>query len=257
MNTLHTQLVNACEYYAMLDRYNNAISNLMEQNLDLDIDYDNIKRKGFRAAPGILIIIFSGVFLLFACPFACTIMISAIPYGDTELELGLLVSVLLSMLIIPLTVCAALVYKLVFCRARTRKIQQHAQQEWLAKYGPIKANNEKAIDQLISESKAFSEKNRVVLDFLPDIYRSQLAAAFMERTVRTGRADTLKEAINLYEEQLHRWTLEEQGRRMLQQKELQSDMIREQLTSILHEQRKATNSLQNIESLEFYNTFCR
>ncbi len=245
MNDLHNQLMNACEYYAILDRYDSAVENLMDQNADLDIDYENIQERGFPAAPGILIIIFSNVFLWLVCMIALAGSIGALALP-------------LTMFFFPfLIVGGILIYKLRFCKARTRKIQQEAQQEWLAKYGETRKNNDKAIDRLVDENIAFSKKNSVVLDFLPDIYRTPLAVAFMERAVRTGRAETLKEAINLYEEQLHRWTLEEQGRQLLQQSELQGEMIRDQLSSILDEQRRATNSLQNIETLEFYNTFCR
>lgn len=251
MENLHGQLIQACEYYAMLDRYDNAVMGLMDKNVDLEIDYESINSKGFRAAPGILIIIFSNIFLLIL---TAVIGVSIAYQNEIVGALFVYVSMLL---IIPLTAGGILFYKLGFCRARTRKIQKKAREEWIKNYGQIKENNEKTIDRLVDERNNFAEKNNSVLDFLPDIYRSQLAAAFMERVVRTGRAETLKEAINLFEEQLHRWTLEEQGRQMLQQKELQTAMIQDQLTSILYEQRKATNSLQNLEALEFYNSFCR
>ncbi len=253
MENLHNQLIQACEYYAMLDRYDDAVLKLMDENIDMDIDYDKIKKKGFRAAPGILIIIFTGVFLFLASIIASVVMTVGKPYE----ELGVMIGTLLGILVIMLTVGAVLIYKLGFCRARTRKIQQKARQEWQAKNGELRANNEKTIDQLMDERQVFEKRNIRVLDFLPDIYRTQLAAAFMERVVRTGRADTLKEAMNLYEEQMHRWMLEEQGHQLLQQKELQTAMIHDQLTEILQEQRRATNSLQNIEALDFYNTFCR
>ena len=253
MENLHSNLIQACEFYAMLDRYEYAVGKLMDKNNALDKDYESIKHQGFRAVPGVLIIIFSGVFLFFAAIICCVVATVDTPYE----ELGTALGTVSGMLVAMLTVGAVLIYKLGFCRARTKKIQQKLQQEWRAKNGPIKAQNEKAIDQLMTECCTFSEENCDVLNFLPDGYRSQLAVAFMERVVRNRRADTLKEAINLYEEQLHRWTLENQGRKMLQQKELQTAMIRDQLTSILQEQRRASNSLQNLEAMEFYNTFCR
>ena len=245
MENLHGHLIQACEYYAMIDRYDDAIGNIMDENIALEDDYKKIEHKGFGAAPGMITIIFIGVF---------SFLFSVISLSMIDSSLAAFISIFI---ILPLTVGCVLIYKLVYCRARTKEIQQKARQEWYKKYGNIKANNEKAIDHLIDESGNFARENLNVLDFLPDIYRTQLAAAFMERVVRTGRADTLKEAINLFEEQLHRWTLEEQGRQLLQQKELQTIMLQDQLTSILHEQRKVSNSLQNIEALEFYNTFCK
>ena len=79
----------------------------------------------------------------------------------------------------------------------------------------------------------------------------------MEQAVRTGRAETLKEAMNLFEEQLHRWKLESQGQQLLEQNAIRNQMLSDSLASIESSQRRMESSLRNIEDLEFYNTFCR
>lgn len=260
MEKLHDQLIQACEYYAMLDKYDNAIQMLNNKSIVLWNDYDRAKKKEFRAKPGMLLIIFTGVFL-----FVLTLIVSMVKayrptfelYEEPFDELIIAVGMAIGMLVMMLTVGAVLIYRLGYCRARTRKIQAKAEEEWIAKNGDALLQYQESIDRLENERNNFEKKHIRVLYFLPDIYRTRLATAYMERTVRTGRADSLKEAMNLYEEQLHRWRLEEQGRQLLQQKEMQTAMIQDQLTSILHEQRRVTNSLQNIEALEFYNTFCR
>ncbi len=74
-----------------------------------------------------------------------------------------------------------------------------------------------------------------VLDFLPPDYRSWVAVFYMHDAVENYRADTLKEAINLYEEQLH---LEEQ-------KHVMRKMLIEQART-----RESTDKLRQIAAIQ-------
>lgn len=47
-----------------------------------------------------------------------------------------------------------------------------------------------------------------VLEKIPQDYRYYIAINYIVDCLQKGRADSMKEAINLYEEQLHRWKLE-------------------------------------------------
>ena len=47
-----------------------------------------------------------------------------------------------------------------------------------------------------------------VLEKVPQDYRYYIAVNYIVDCLQKGRADSMKEAINLYEEQLHRWKLE-------------------------------------------------
>lgn len=54
----------------------------------------------------------------------------------------------------------------------------------------------------------FLKSNMELLNILPKNYRYPLAANFIAEVLENGRADSLKEAYNLYEEQIHRWKME-------------------------------------------------
>ena len=71
------------------------------------------------------------------------------------------------------------------------------------------------------------QENQAVIDTIPRDYQYFYAVSFFEQALANGRADSMKEAINLFEEQLHRETLEQNSRRMLDAQFEQSWMIAE------------------------------
>ena len=56
---LHKQLVDACERFVMFNNYNQAIQNIANKRNNYQAEFEKTKKKGFRATPGVLIIIFS------------------------------------------------------------------------------------------------------------------------------------------------------------------------------------------------------
>lgn len=52
------------------------------------------------------------------------------------------------------------------------------------------------------------------IDIIPPKYRTQIAVQYIYETLINMRASNLKEAFNLYEEQLHRWKMEDSQQRM-------------------------------------------
>ena len=74
----------------------------------------------------------------------------------------------------------------------------------------IEPNVEKAeleIKTIASEANEIWLNNKHILDFLPEKYHNILAIGFMLSTVENLRANTLTEAINLYENEIHHWEL--------------------------------------------------
>lgn len=63
----------------------------------------------------------------------------------------------------------------------------------------------------------FVQDNAEIITFLPKSYRYPLAANFIAEVLENGRADTLKEAFNLYEEQLHRWKMENKMNKLIEE----------------------------------------
>ncbi len=249
---LHDQLLDACERIMMIRKYNQAIQNLEDKKNELYADYERTKKKGFSAVPGVLILIFSSIFLWIVGFFVGFIILDALRSD-----------ILLSLLQIGMTLVAFIIpvfpitYKLTICRSKNKKIDKENDEYFSETYMPLFQENEQNIVNLAKERDEFIASTEHLLDFLPGNYRSDLAIAYMEKVVRTGRADTLKEAMNLFEEQLHRWTLESQGQQLLEQNAIQTQMINDKLWDIENNQRRIASSLRSIESLEFYNTFCR
>lgn len=67
---------------------------------------------------------------------------------------------------------------------------------------------EKQLEKISGEIYRLTTENNSILEKIPADYRCYDAVLFMDRALRNGRADSKKEVINLYEEELHRRRLE-------------------------------------------------
>ena len=74
------------------------------------------------------------------------------------------------------------------------------------------------------------QENVSEIIFLPDEYCYPLATGYLVKCVQQQRANSLQEALDKFDEQLHRWTLEANQQEMLRQQQLQS----QQLNAIRH-----------------------
>lgn len=251
---LHNQLVDACERFVMIKRYNEEIANLDAENRRLGAEWRSTKKKGFSAVPGVLILVFSSIALWFVSIFIALFYAFTVFGEESIVSMFITVIFMLCAFLIPIP---PVIYKLTICRAKNKKIEKQNKKYWEEKYLPTVNNNYDAMTNLGIERDNFANSTQYLLDFVPMEYRDDLAIAYMELVVKTGRAETLKEAMNLYEEQLHRWRLEKQGQQLLEQEAIRTAMMNERLEEINSNQRRIASSLQNIENLEFYNTFCR
>lgn len=78
-----------------------------------------------------------------------------------------------------------------------------------------------------AKGQAILEANQAALAFLPSDYWYPVATGFMLKAVQAGRANTLPEAIDKFEEQLHRWKLEEANSEILARQQAQSQQLAE------------------------------
>ena len=106
---------------------------------------------------------------------------------------------------------------------------------------------EKNISEIVEAGEKFAEKNGHVLKFLPNQYRNLQATSYMLMAVKNGRADTLKEAINLYEEQLHRWRLEDAARQSAEAQEYLALAVEE----LSARQAETNDHLRSIEFMQY------
>lgn len=81
------------------------------------------------------------------------------------------------------------------------------------------------MEQISQEIYRVTTENQALIDAMPRDYRYYDAVAFFERALVNGQADSMKEAINLYEEYIHRQNMELHDRQMLAQSQMQSDML--------------------------------
>lgn len=95
--------------------------------------------------------------------------------------------------------------------------------------GLLKKKHEKKSEQQCGaerlQGQNILEANKNALAFLPSDYWYPLATNFMLKAVQAGRATTLPEAIDKFEEQLHRWKLEESNAQILAQQQAQSQQL--------------------------------
>lgn len=84
----------------------------------------------------------------------------------------------------------------------------------------------------LEKAKRIEEKGRAVLDdnnaslsFLPDDYWYPLATTYLYKVVSSERADTLKEALAMFDEQLHRWKMERSNSELARQLSYQTQAL--------------------------------
>ena len=94
------------------------------------------------------------------------------------------------------------------------------------------------VENLVNE---FVAENLHLIEFIPMQYRHMQAVSYMFYAVANKRADTLKEAINLYEEQLHRWNLENAAQAAYEAQEYMARAMDE-----------TNNRLQRIEAMQYW-----
>jgi len=134
---------------------------------------------------------------------------------------------------------------------KSKKHAKKADEYWYKELAPIVAKDEENIARANKEWKAFAEANKDIIEFLPQPYRNYSATSYMAIAVGKCRADTFKEAANLYEEQLHRWRLEAINEEIA----AQNWAIQNNLNALGEQQAEANKHLKNIENLEFFNTW--
>lgn len=264
---LHKQLKDICKVFNDLEKFDTSLNNVEEHTRQYYREYEKLKKRGFSAAKGVVLIIVFSVILAGAISvgFGCfwLLVVTANTNDLSSEPSGLFMilfylSMLLPLLILPIEIPLAIkFYRKTVCKKKNDKLQAEAQKYYDEVFLPTAKQDEEKHNKIIEDRNKYIEYYRPLLNTIPSDYLKYRAVTFFEEVVRTGRADTLKEAMNLYEEQVHRWNLEAQGERMIQQQHYDNLMMQIQLCDIEIAQSKNAATLRSIESMEFYNTFCR
>ncbi len=265
---LHKKLKDICKVFEDLEKYEQMENQVKAHTKQYYKEYEKLKKKGFSAAKGnALIVVFSIIFttiLLFVA--IGLLFLLVLPYTNnttTEPPSTFFMLIINGILFLPIAllpfeiILGIKIYRRTVCKKKNDKLQAEAQKYYDEVFIPIAKQDEEKYNLILEDKDKYIECYEPLLNTIPADYRNCRAVTFFEEVVRTGRADTLKEAMNLYEEQVHRWNLEAQGERMIQQQHYDNLMMQMKLSDIESIQRKNAATLRSIEDLEFYNTFCK
>jgi len=237
---LYADLAAATKYYIIGNEFEeristetqniNALSNYQDQSLSKKTEFHRL-----LYVCGVCAAIGGGIFLLLCAIVAmagvratATDMI-AIPFIIAVVAVGIIVASI--------------------NRSEEKRISNECAEKYEHLIKPQIEESKNNLESLKNNLDIFIIDNHHVVEFLPETYRNPQATSYMLLAVSNGRADTLKEAINLYEEQLHRWKLEEYAR---QSAEAQSycALAMDELNS---RQAQTNAHLQAIELMQFVN----
>ena len=138
-----------------------------------------------------------------------------------------------SAVLIPIVGLASLIIAICLLKSARKALDEHVyQNNWLLN-ATRQENDQKnrvantEIARLNAENEQLKASEPETIAFLPDTYRNTQAACYMLLAVKDGRADTLKEAMNLYEEQLHRWKMEKLAADSARMQQIQLEAMQE------------------------------
>lgn len=223
---LYDQLLDAGRVLVERENAKNEIKNLLGKIDQNNLDVEEAKKKIKIKFTGRLVIgiIFLAIFgeMLLAAAFSMVLLLFA--SGDV-LQAILFGVIYLFLFGIPSIIGFCLLISIPISKKKHTK-------KYTAVYQQIKEQNEisnakmqQRIEQIKQEIGQYLVENQQYLNFLPEDYQNIHAVGFMIKAVHNLRADTLKEAINLYDLELkHLEAMEAAERQRLQNESLRYTM---------------------------------
>ncbi|WP_394524832.1 hypothetical protein [Lacrimispora sp. JR3] len=80
-------------------------------------------------------------------------------------------------------------------------------------------------DELKKQLDSVVKEKLEIISIIPEKYRYPLATDYLADVLICGRADTMKEALNLYEEQIHRWKVESKMDAVLKRQQSNNNLL--------------------------------
>lgn len=77
-----------------------------------------------------------------------------------------------------------------------------------------------------SQGNAILENNSTALMIIPSDYWYPLATNYIYKVIQTGRATTINQALQMFDEQLHRWKVEEANAEIVNQQQAQTNALK-------------------------------
>ena len=129
-----------------------------------------------------------------------------------------------------------------------KRLAEH--KEWEEEFEQENQERKKQIAVLQEEVRAMQKSYADYLAVLPASYRDLPAASYFLTAVRDGRADDMKEAMNLYEQQLHNWKMEKAFEDMTKLQKYQNQFISDALNEIQRNQEVIHSDLSAIMTMQ-------
>lgn len=185
-------LEDAEQYFAVENYYNELIEAYKKDTMIQEDKYWNTKfiKKPFIAVS--ILIIFASAFL---SAFIASV-VSVMPEVNFKAEI----------IVIPI-ISIGIVLSVIYALKRIKQkkdIDRSAEEFWQNEGAEICQKNEETINEISAALDKFTTENIGILNNIPPDYRYFHAVSFMANAIRNSRASTLGEAVNLYEEELHR-----------------------------------------------------
>lgn len=232
---LMSQFYDAYRYSEIRRKYQMLIQRYADDISACEQKYLRIKNEKHSAVLGNVIIIVSA-FFVFA--------FSGVLFSALQVDiLGLF-----TFLLAPVLAIIAIIMNNKRVKQKRKRSEKEANTFWMQTGSPAVLSNQDTIKKIEKELYAFCAANESVMDIIPPNYREDFnAISYMANAVLNGRAESVKEAVNLYVEQLHRWEMEAG----LQQISQQQGLIASRLSELNEQQRITNSKLSNIETLTF------
>ncbi len=124
------------------------------------------------------------------------------------------INIMIIQLIGVILIIVGIVMDVKFCRGKYIKEKEGFDSEI--------ANIQRQVQAERNIGQQIFEDNIAAMEFLPSDYWYPMATDYLVKTVQTGRASTLAEALDKFEEQLHRWKIEEANSQMVAMQQQQT-----------------------------------
>ncbi len=234
---LYYNLARATQYCQIAEEFCNNITEKQEEIQQLKMAFNDSKER--KEKPFSILRTISLTVFIIAAIFLGLMLVVALSGVKANSEDIAIIKFLIFVTIFSLLM-------LIFSKVRLKKIGGIFEKKKCGVVADIE-KIENSISEITKESERFAKDNRQWLEYLPAQYRNLQASSYMLMAVKNGRADTLKEAINLYEEQLHRWKLEDAARQSAEAQEYLALAVEE----LSARQAETNDHLRSIEFMQY------
>lgn len=107
------------------------------------------------------------------------------------------------------------------------------------------------INVLTEEKNQYITKNSHIMEFLPKSYHNVYAVSFMLVAIKNCRADTLKEVINLYEDELHHLELKNELENASRIQKMNAEYVEAALYEISAYQQNINDNVEDIQRRQY------